>query len=165
MQEKARLFAIAAHAAIGQLRKYTNEPYWIHPCQVAEIVSTVKHTDAMIAAAYLHDVVEDTNITIGLIRDHFSDEIANMVEWLTDISTKEDGNRAIRKTIDREHVKNADADSKTIKLADIISNTISIKENDPNFFKVYSAEIKLLLEVLKEGDSTLLKYIQELLES
>ena len=33
MQEKARLFALAAHSAIGQVRKYSGAPYWVHPCQ------------------------------------------------------------------------------------------------------------------------------------
>lgn len=164
MQERARLFALAAHSANGQVRKYSGAPYWVHPYEVAEIVATVNHTDAMIAAAYLHDVVEDTCIDIDLIRDEFSDEIGDMVEWLTDISKKEDGNRAIRKAIDREHTKNADPNSKTIKLADIISNTISIKKNDPDFYKVYSTEMKALLEVLQEGDPTLFKYAQELLK-
>jgi (p)ppGpp synthase/HD superfamily hydrolase len=164
MQERARLFSLVAHSATGQVRKYNNIPYWVHPYEVAKIVSTVNHTEAMIAAAYLHDVVEDTHITIDLIRDEFSDEVANMVEWLTDISKKEDGNRAIRKAIDREHIKNADSNSKTIKLADIISNTIDIHENDPEFFKVYSIEMKLLLEVLIDGDSTLFKYAQKLLK-
>lgn len=165
MQEKARLFALAAHSAIGQVRRYSGSPYWVHPYEVAEIVSTVDHTDAMIAAAYLHDVVEDTCINIDLIRTEFSNEISDMVEWLTDISKKEDGNRAIRKAIDREHIKNADPNSKTIKLADIISNTTDIKKNDPKFFKVYSREVKSLLEVLEDGDLTLFKRAQELLNS
>jgi (p)ppGpp synthase/HD superfamily hydrolase len=164
MQEKARLFALAAHSAIGQVRKYSGAPYWVHPYEVAEIVSTVDHTDAMIAAAYLHDVIEDTHITIDLIRDEFSDEIGDMVEWLTDISKKEDGNRAIRKAIDREHIKYANSNSKTIKLADIISNAIDIKRNDSKFFKVYSMEMRSLLEVLQEGNSTLFKRAQELLK-
>ena len=41
---KARTFAVAAHAAVAQLRKYTNEPYIVHPREVAQIVGTVPHT-------------------------------------------------------------------------------------------------------------------------
>ena len=77
--EKARAFAIAAHSAIGQVRKYTNEPYWIHLEEVANIVRTTYHTDAMVAAAWLHDVVEDTQVTLDLVRQEFGDEIADLV--------------------------------------------------------------------------------------
>jgi len=164
MQEKARIFAIAAHSAIGQVRKYTGQPYWIHPLEVAEIVKSVDHTDAMIAAAYLHDVIEDTHVTIELIKIEFSNQIANMVDFLTDISKKEDGNRIIRKAIDRNHIRNANADTKTIKLADIISNTTDIRKNDPDFAKIYIKEMRLLLEVLQEGNPILFKQAQELIE-
>ena len=63
--EKARVFATAAHAAVGQLRKYTFEPYIVHPAEVFAIVSTVDGaTEEMMAAAWLHDTVEDTGVTI-----------------------------------------------------------------------------------------------------
>ncbi|NDF14778.1 HD domain-containing protein, partial [bacterium] len=51
--EKARQFATLAHE--GQVRKYTGQPYIVHPEEVAGIVSTVPHTEAMLAAAFLHD--------------------------------------------------------------------------------------------------------------
>ena len=71
LETRARLFATAAHAAVGQLRKYTHEPYIVHPAEVASIVKTVAHTEAMIAAAWLHDTVEDTGVSIELIRAEF----------------------------------------------------------------------------------------------
>jgi (p)ppGpp synthase/HD superfamily hydrolase len=61
--EKARLFAKAAHAAVGQMRKYTDEPYIVHPVEVAGIVRYWGGTDTMCVAALLHDVLEDTKIT------------------------------------------------------------------------------------------------------
>jgi len=52
VSEKARIFATAAHAAVGQVRKYTGEPYLVHPAEVELNVATVPgHTDEMIAAA------------------------------------------------------------------------------------------------------------------
>ena len=60
--ERAREFATQAHE--GQVRKYTGVPYIVHPIEVMEIVCTVEHDDAMLAAALLHDVVEDTEHTI-----------------------------------------------------------------------------------------------------
>ncbi len=91
--ERARIFATAAHTAVAQLRKYTHEPYIVHPAEVAKIVSTVPHTPQMLAAAWLHDVVEDTGVTLETIRAEFGDEVATLVGWLTDVSRPEQGNR------------------------------------------------------------------------
>ena len=155
MIEKARTFATAAHAACGQLRKYTYEPYIVHPAEVASIVRSVPHTDEMIAAAWLHDVVEDTGVTIEVIRAEFGAEIAELVGWLTDVSRPEQGNRATRKAIDRAHTAMASAEAQTIKLADLISNCTSIVEHDADFAKTYLEEKRLLLEVLTKGNKAL----------
>lgn len=154
--EKARLYATAAHAAVGQVRKYTGEPYIVHPIEVAEIVSTVAHTPEMLAAAYLHDVVEDTKVTVDDIRAEFGPVIASYVHWLTNPSKKVDGNRAFRKALDRDYIQHAPANVHTIKLADLISNTRTIVLHDPKFAKVFLEEKRLLLEVLVKGDETLM---------
>jgi (p)ppGpp synthase/HD superfamily hydrolase len=163
--EKARIFATAAHSAVAQLRKYTGEPYIVHPAEVVSIVRTVEHTDEMLAAAWLHDVVEDTGVTIEVIRAEFGDEVAELVGWLTDVSRPEDGPRWFRKKKDREHTAEAPARAHTIKLADLISNSKSIMEYDPRFAKTYLEEKRLLLEVMTRGDSFLMsearKYIGE----
>lgn len=153
--EKAKEFAKKAHESIDQRRKYTNEPYIVHPAEVASIVASVPHTQEMVAAAWLHDVVEDTPITLNEVYKTFGKEVGDLVEMLTDVSKPQDGNRKARKAIDREHTSTASPAAKTIKLADLISNTSSIVEYDPNFAKVYLHEKRLLLEVLKEGDKSL----------
>lgn len=162
--ERAYVFAKAAHESVGQMRKYTGEPYIVHPVEVAGIVQTVCHTEAMLAAALLHDTVEDTGVRIEDIEREFGAEVAELVEWLTDVSTKEDGNRATRKAIDREHISRASAAAKTIKLADLISNSQSILAHDAGFARVYLAEKAALLEVLKDGDSSLLAQAHLLLQ-
>lgn len=150
---KAQVYAMAAHAAVGQKRKYTGEPYIVHPAEVAKIVAGVPgSTPDMVAAAWLHDVVEDTGCTYTDIHMAFGPEIAALVGWLTDVSKPEDGNRAIRKAIDREHTAKAPAEAQTIKLADLISNSRSIMEYDPQFAKVYLEEKRMLLEVMTKGD-------------
>jgi (p)ppGpp synthase/HD superfamily hydrolase len=151
--QKALAFATLAHR--DQKRKYTGRPYVVHPVEVAEIVRSVAHDNEMLAAALLHDVVEDTDVTIEDIRADFGDNIADLVDDLTDVSTPEDGNRKFRKAMDREHSALASARAQTIKLADLISNSADIVVNDPNFAKVYLAEKKLLLEVLIKGDADL----------
>lgn len=156
-------FAKIAHAAVGQVRKYTGEPYIIHPCEVAYLVRSVPHNSGMVAAAYLHDVLEDTKITFDFVAEEFGPDVAALVFWLTDQSKPSDGNRAARKKIDREHIAIAPPEAKTVKLADLISNTSSIVEHDIGFAKTYLAEKKLLLEVLTDGDPTLYLKAQSLL--
>jgi len=154
--EKARVFATAAHAAVSQLRKYTHEPYIVHPTEVVSIVRTVPHTPAMLAAAWLHDVVEDTGVPIETIRTEFGEEVAELVGWLTDVSRPEQGNRSVRKAIDRAHTAMAPAAAQTVKLADLISNSRSIMAHDPKFAVTYLAEKRQLLAVMTRGDATLM---------
>ncbi len=153
--EHARIFATAAHAGAGQVRKYTNEPYIVHPAEVVSIVKTVPHEPEMLAAAWLHDVVEDTDVTLELIWDEFGAIVTSYVHWLTNPSTKADGNRAARKAKDRDFMSRAPAAVKTIKLADLISNCSSILQHDETFARVYLEEKRLMLEVLREGDQEL----------
>ena len=152
---KARAFAESAHASINHRRKYTGEPYIMHPFEVAKIVSTIPHSDEMLAAAWLHDTVEDTNVTSLDIHKEFGPIVGRYVWQLTDVSTPSYGNRSIRKAIDRRHTKGAEANVKSIKLADLISNTKSITEHDLGFAKVYLTEKRLLLPYLIEGDRSL----------
>jgi (p)ppGpp synthase/HD superfamily hydrolase len=153
---KAQVYAMAAHAAVGQRRKYTNEPYIVHPAEVARIVAGVPgSTPDMVAAAWLHDVVEDTGCTFTDIHMAFGIDIAHLVGWLTDVSQPHDGNRAHRKAVDRAHTAEAPAEAQTIKLADLISNSRSIMEHDPAFAKTYLEEKRLLLAVMTRGDAVL----------
>lgn len=152
---QALVFASRAHAGVKQVRKYTGEPYINHPLEVLNWVATVPHTEAMLCAAVLHDTVEDTACTLDDVRAVFGEEVADLVGWLTDVSTPADGNRKVRKEKDRQHTAAAPAAAKTVKLADLISNSLSIAQHDPAFAKVYMAEKRALLEVLTEGDPAL----------
>lgn len=156
LERRARMFALAAHAAVKQKRKYTGDPYIVHPAAVVTIVRSVPHTPAMIAAAWLHDVVEDTGVELDHIGAEFGHEVADLVFWLTDKSRPSDGNREKRKGIDREHSASAPPEAQTIKLADLIDNTSTIDQYDPNFAEVYRKEKELLLGVMTKGDPTLL---------
>jgi guanosine-3',5'-bis(diphosphate) 3'-pyrophosphohydrolase len=161
--QRAQQFATKAHE--GQLRKYTLDPYIHHPEAVAAIVQTVSgHTKEQVAAAWLHDTVEDTDTTIEEIEQHFGKEVALLVSDLSDVSVASDGNRATRKTIDRAHTAQADVRSKTIKLADLIHNSDSIIHHDAKFATVFIAEKALLLDVLKEGNATLWDKAQHIVQ-
>jgi (p)ppGpp synthase/HD superfamily hydrolase len=155
LEERARAFATAAHERVGQKRKYTGEPYITHPAAVVELVSSVPHDEPMVAAAWLHDTLEDTGVSLEELRAAFGDQVADLVVELTDVSRPEDGNRAQRKAKDLAHTATTSPRAKTIKLADLIDNVRSINERDPAFAVVYLAEKRALLEVLREGDPTL----------
>ena len=153
--ERARTYAIGAHARINQLRKYTRQPYDVHLKAVAELVASVSDDEAMVAAAWLHDTVEDTPATFEDIEREFGADVMQLVKELTDVSRPGDGNRAVRKAIDRQHTAGASPRAKTIKLADIIDNCEDICRHDAKFGRVYLGEAAALLEVLAEGDEKL----------
>ncbi len=162
--ESARLFATAAHSAVGQLRKYTFEPYIVHPVEVAKIVKSTNYcTEEMIAAALLHDVLEDTNVSEEVLRFEFGNTVTDMVVWLTNVSQPKDGNRSVRKELDRQNLAKAPGEVHTIKLADLLSNTPSIIKYDNKFAKIYIPEKEALLEVLTKGDPYLLHSAKQMI--
>ena len=152
-----RAASFAAEAHKGQVRKYTGQPYIVHPIEVMNIVASVPHTDAMLCAALLHDTVEDCGVTLEQIKELFGPEVEDLVFWLTDPPKGESGmNRAMRKELSRQRLEIAPPEAQTIKLADLISNTASIVKHDPDFAVVYLREKAELLKVLVHGDSTLM---------
>lgn len=146
--EKADLFASVAHASIGQKRKYSGVDYIVHPRRVSAIVADNGGTEDMIAAALLHDVLEDTQVTSDLVAEVFGRKIHKLVVELTDSSKPEDGNRAKRKGIDADRLGTVSQDAQIIKLADLIDNSDDIEANDPSFAKVFLKEKAHLLKVM-----------------
>lgn len=152
--------AFAAHAHAGQRRKYTGEPYVVHPIEVMTLVHTyaTPATEDMLAAAVLHDVVEDTVVGLDSISRRFGFNVAIMVGELTDRFTKEafpELNRKARKAKEAERLRDISAEAATIKLADLISNTRSIAEHDKGFAKTYLVEKTEALNSLGHGDKAL----------
>lgn len=156
--------AFAAIAHSGQIRKYDGLPYVTHPIAVMEIFFThasVSTEDEMIAAV-LHDTVEDTYVKISDIERRFGSTVAGLVFDLTDQFVKpEQGNRAQRKTLERERLARISPAAQSIKYADLIHNTASIVPHDPGFATTYLREKEALLAVMREGDATLLELAQK----
>jgi (p)ppGpp synthase/HD superfamily hydrolase len=163
--EKARVFALAAHGAIDHRRKYSGVPYFQHVENVALLIRSANLPDEAVAAGFLHDVVEDTHITMDMIRGEFDPLVAQLVWELTDISKPEDGNRKFRKQLDRQHIAEASWLGKSCKLADLIDNAVDISKHDPNFAVVYMREKKALLEVLKDGNEFLYNHAALIVEN
>lgn len=161
--QEALMLAIRAHD--GQRRKYTGEPYSMHPIGVSKIVETVEHTPEMIAAALLHDVVEDTEVTFREIKDTFGSTVAEYVHYCTNVSEKDDGNRKFRKKMDADHFALGPAESQTIKVADLIHNSQTIIPLDQKFFhKAYKYEKQYMMDVLTKADPILKGQAQTMLD-
>lgn len=140
-------FANEAHE--GQVRRYTHEPYFNHVYSVAQRLKEFTDDEEMIAAALLHDTVEDTEVTIEDIYEIFGIAIAEMVYDLTDHFTKENYpklNREKRKFLEAKRMGRTSSKTKLIKLCDLADNTSSIVEHDPGFARVYFKEKAILLE-------------------
>lgn len=155
--QRARAFAVDAHRQINHRRKYSRQPYEVHLQAVAELVASVTSQPEMLAAAWLHDTVEDTPVTLDAVLQEFGAGVAALVGDLTDVSRPGDGNRTVRKAIDREHTARASPRAKTVKLADLIDNLRDIVPGDPGFARVFLAEAQALLAVLGDGDARLLE--------
>lgn len=125
--DKAILFAVKAHC--NTERRGKGYPYIIHPLEAAEIVASISPDQELLAAAVLHDTVEDTDVTIDEIRAKFGERIANIV---ADESEKREANydevaswRA-RKEAAINHLRHASRDSKIVALGDKLSNIRAI---------------------------------------
>lgn len=152
----ARAFAYIKHA--GHVRKYTGDPYTTHLERVAAMVATYGGDADMVAAAFLHDTVEDTDTTLPEIRDAFGVRVAELVSYLTDGSPHSAGNRAVRKGLYQDQLARAPADAQTVKLADLIDNAKDIATNaTKGFAKLWLKEKRAMLPVLTKGDAALLK--------
>jgi len=160
--DRARVYATEAHQRINHRRKYNNEPYHVHLSAVAKLVASVTGDEEMLAAAWLHDTVEDTQATLEDVEAEFGVQVAEIVEELTDVSKPGDGNRVQRKQIDRVHLAQASKRAKTVKLADLIDNCKDITRHDPRFAQVYLAEMNSLLDVLQGGNEQLYRRAEKI---
>ena len=122
--EKALQFAIEAHK--GQLRKWTSIPYILHPIEVCAIVSTMSNDDELLAAALLHDTVEDTDVTMEDIKANFSEKIVRLVASETEDKMKDLPSASTWKIRKEASLKKMaemnDIDVKRLWLADKLSN-------------------------------------------
>ncbi|MDX1916932.1 MAG: HD domain-containing protein [Rickettsiaceae bacterium] len=108
----------------GQFRK-TGEPFYTHPIEVAYIVSDYNLKTDVIVASILHDIVEDTDATSGMILDSFGPRIEEMVDRLT--RDRPDGSKLkVEQILNNAYAKN-DKEVLLIKLVDRVHNMQTIK--------------------------------------
>jgi guanosine-3',5'-bis(diphosphate) 3'-pyrophosphohydrolase len=150
---------LAAEAHKGQTRKWghKNDPYILHPIRVAGRIAIHRFaTEDMVAAALLHDSVEDSDLTEEtIIAKGIGARVAYLVTNLTNTSKGMNLGRSERKRIDRERLKNTPWEARLIKLADRLDNIRDINgdsETPKDFDTMYRRETLLLLDVLKGTD-------------
>ena len=159
----ARNISYLAH--LGQTRKNGFTPYIEHPKGVVAILSTVPCTKEMRAAAWLHDVVEDCDISLEDLRYRFlfPEPVVEMVDELT---SKEDCKRlrTPRKVLEAIRLSTVSKESKTIKLADVIYNMQDLEGLPPEFRERFMEEKKMLLPFLEGGDLVLMYRANKIIE-
>ena len=125
--DRAIVFAVKAHA--GTERRGKGFPYIVHPMEAVEIVSTMTTDQELLAAAALHDTVEDTPVTVEQIRAEFGDRVAELVSSESDTfedGVSEEDSWHSRKQAAIDRLAKASHDAKIVALGDKLSNMRAI---------------------------------------
>ncbi|MBO4435249.1 MAG: bifunctional (p)ppGpp synthetase/guanosine-3',5'-bis(diphosphate) 3'-pyrophosphohydrolase [Bacteroidales bacterium] len=125
--DRAIIFAVKAHA--GTERRGKGYPYIVHPLEAVEIVATMTKDQELLAAAALHDTVEDTDVTVEQIREEFGDRVAALVAAESDempegVSEEDSWHSRKQAAIDR--LSKASLEAKMVALGDKLSNMRAI---------------------------------------
>jgi len=140
-------FAQTAHA--GQIRNGSGgRPYIEHPLAVGEQLAAHGCSDTVLAAALLHDVVEESDVEVEQIRERFGEEVADLVAALTDAEEIE--SYVHRKEVHRADVAAAGPDALTIYAADKLSNIRALRRVYADQGEAVGDELKAPLDVKVE---------------
>ncbi|MBR1844963.1 MAG: HD domain-containing protein [Lachnospiraceae bacterium] len=121
--DEALRFAITAHSGVE--RRGKGYPYIVHPMEAVAIVATVTNDQELLAAAALHDVVEDTNYTVEDIRKNFGDRVADLVAHESDLIVEgksESESWVERKQYAIDRLKGLTYEEKLVSIGDKLSN-------------------------------------------
>ncbi len=125
--DRAIIFAVKAHA--GTERRGKGFPYIVHPMEAMEIVATMTPDQELLAAAALHDTVEDTDVTVEQLRAEFGNRIASLVADESDemhAGIPESASWHARKQAAIDRLAKASRDAKMVALGDKLSNMRAI---------------------------------------
>jgi (p)ppGpp synthase/HD superfamily hydrolase len=148
---QAAHFARIAHD--GQMRKYTGRPYIEHPMRVAGMATLDNFASkTFVAAAWLHDVIEDCPKFADDLFVCFPLAVSELVRELTNPSHGSKLRRAERKALDREHLSHASIEAKRLKLMDRIDNIRDMAGSPDDFKRLYIQETRQLIDVLDCGE-------------
>lgn len=161
-------YADRAHG--DQMRKYSNERYIVHPIRVMETCSKYVSKTEVLAAALLHDVLEDTPVSAKellsfletLIDKDVAQQTLKLVVELTDVYIKEAYphlNRKQRKEKEVLRIEKTSTDAQTIKYADILDNCKEITAADPHFAPRFLKECMTILKAAPNGNQELYEIV------
>lgn len=164
--EEVRDFADRAHGT--QMRKYTPERYIVHPIRVMETCRLYDARLPILAAALLHDVLEDTDTTEQemlrfletVMDEQDAQKTLELVVEMTDVYVKSaypQWNRRKRKQEELMRIEQTSPDAQTIKYADILDNSNEIIAHDPHFGPKYLHEVRAVLKLADKGNKELYK--------
>lgn len=125
--DRAIVFAVNAHH--NTERRGKGFPYIVHPMEAVEIVATITSDQELLAAAALHDTIEDTDVTVEDIRREFGDRIADLVHAESDQFTEEvseEDSWHDRKQAAIDRLAAASHDAKIVAMGDKLSNMRAI---------------------------------------
>ena len=121
--DRAIVYAVKAHH--NSERRGKGFPYIVHPMEAVEIVATITPDQELLAAAALHDTVEDTDVTVEELHREFGDRIADLVHSESDIQTEgvsEEDSWHDRKQAAIDRLARASHDAKIVAMGDKLSN-------------------------------------------
>ncbi len=165
--DRAIIFAVKAHA--GTERRGKGFPYIVHPMEAMEIVATMTSDQELLAAAALHDTVEDTDVTVEQLREEFGDRIADIVAFESDSmqeGVSEEESWRSRKQAGIERLSRATRDEKLVALGDKLSNMRAIArdyaEKGDGFWNIFHSKdpkehawrYRALAEAMRELEGT-----------
>jgi len=160
---RAAQFATKAHQ--GQVRKFNEVPYICHPARVAGRVAAHQLASPnLVAAAFLHDVVEDTDVTLDIIESAFNKIVACFVSDLTSpyVHIKPRGERKQKEQV---YYSNASESAKIVKLLDRIDNLCDLSRAPSHYIHRYCLESLDLVSVIGAADQLLAKELTDKVRS
>ena len=154
----AEALAKATEAHAGQVRNGSGGMAYVeHPKMVAELLAEHGYGDEVLAAALLHDVVEDSETTVAELRQSFGEPVAGMVAVLSDDESIADYRE--RKAEHRRRVEAADGEALAIYGADKLTNATTLRRAHAEQGEAVAGEFKVPLELkleVWEADAALL---------
>ena len=143
----AQEFATKKHE--GQTRKFSGEAYINHPATVAALVQQYGGNPDQIAAAWLHDVVEDCKVKIETIQKKFGPKVSSLVGELTNPPEIDKGQKKTEYMAKK--ITTMSSEGLTVKLCDRLNNVSDFDTAKPKFVQSYAPKTRFILNALEDS--------------